>query len=118
MCTTDDEIDIGTDPRPAGRFGRTMGWIRDRVRRAEDEALNDLARAESVARGKRLCRRCGEALGDEPGETCGLLDRRLCYSCDVTWLEDKVLWPLVDRLHRKGARKALRRLVRRVKELV
>ncbi len=115
MCTTDD---IETDPRPAGRFRLAAEWIRDRIGRAEDEAMVDLVKAESIARGRRLCRRCGSALGDEPGETCGLLCRRLCYGCDTMALESKVLEPLVRRLGRRGARKALRKLVRRAKALV
>jgi hypothetical protein len=82
------------------------------------EALSKWVRGRALASGKDLCRRCGCVVGDEPGETCGLLDRRLCYACDVTWLEDEVLRPLVKRLRRRGTRRALRRLVRRAKALV
>lgn len=120
MCEAMDEF----GDRP-GLLGSAWGWFRrrgaeeaSRMTEAEQEEATNAIRGWAMVRGKTLCRECGAILGDEPGETCGLLDRRLCYSCDITWLEDRILRPLVERLRRRGARKALRKLVRRAKALV
>jgi hypothetical protein len=55
------------------------------------------------------CRACGTLIDLEDGEE-SVTRRRVCCSCENTWLERDILVPLVERLGRKAARKALRRL--------
>jgi hypothetical protein len=72
---------------------------------------------DQVTAGKATCRKCRAVIGDEPGESCGLLHRRWCYSCDATWIETTVLHPLADRVGPRTARRALRRLVTTIEAL-
>lgn len=102
-------------------YADAIAWFRERPNELSEPLLDadlNLIRAHAVAQGKALCRSCREILGDEPGESCGLLDRGLCAICDAQWTEDRVLWPLIEILGRKRARKALRKLVRKAKDLV
>jgi hypothetical protein len=54
------------------------------------------------------CERCG-AYRSEDDAAC---HRRWCGPCDLQWLEEQIAWPLVARMGRRGARKALKSLVR------
>lgn len=64
--------------------------------------------ARESARALR-CERCGGIRGDEDEAT---MHRRWCSTCDLSWVEGAILAPLVARLGRRGARKALKALVR------
>jgi hypothetical protein len=71
-------------------------WLRDRDARRDDAA------------GRPRCRECGAVRKEDDG----VMHRHLCSSCDLQWIEDSICWPLIARLGRKGARKALLSLVR------
>ncbi|HWD08136.1 MAG TPA: hypothetical protein VHA57_03470 [Actinomycetota bacterium] len=69
----------------------------------------DLADLRRQLRGEAEdCERCGSAR--EEGDAT--MHRRWCAPCDLRWIESRICRPLVARLGRRGARKALRALVR------
>ena len=124
MCRSVDDIDGG----PGGRLRAAVEWFRrmagpepepgpGRLSDEEIAAARAGIQARALLKGERLCRRCMAVLGTEPGETCGLLDRTVCWSCDSRWVESHVILPLIEVLGRKAARRALKRLVDRVDEL-
>lgn len=77
----------------------------DRVR----EMQRKIYSAEIAAGVLVRCGACGAMTRPADGEN-GILRRGWCLGCENQWIEDNVLLPLVERLGRKGARKALRRL--------
>lgn len=122
MCERSDDI----DGRP-GPIRAAMDWLTGRSDPGDagpdsigEEGLRAAEagiRARELLRGRKLCRKCMCRLGDEPGETCGIIDRGVCWSCDSSWLEDKVLWPLIEALGHKASKRALKRLVRQAEEM-
>jgi hypothetical protein len=123
MCTTTDEI--GAAARPAGFFRSAWAWLRGRTdpgptRRADPEpdiVMPDIEDAAAVARwlrqkdrqsGKPMCERCGSLRSEDDA----IMHRRWCGSCDTEWVEESILSPLVARMGRRGARRALKALAR------
>lgn len=99
--------------------GRRGGWLRaawGRLRGRPAPAAPgpvDWSEAERSWLRRRdeglpRCERCG-SLRSEDDAT---MHRRWCGNCDLQWIEEQICAPLVARLGRRGARKALRALVR------
>lgn len=63
------------------------------------------------ALGLPLCRQCGTITDPYEGE---YLHAGWCDTCSMTWLETRIIAPLVGALGQRGTRKALARLVRRL----
>jgi hypothetical protein len=64
----------------------------------------------------RTCARCGVIL--EESEDSDSLHEGWCYPCDSAWFESQICRPLVKRLGKRGACRALAKFVREVKRLV
>jgi hypothetical protein len=67
------------------------------------KAMPAIVRREYERTGAPLCRKCHHGRSGADG---GLLQRRLCYSCDARVIE-RIICRLIER---KGHRKALRAL--------
>jgi hypothetical protein len=102
------------DPEPA-----RPAWLDDEeeMKRRASIAHHQHA-ARCLAEGVPLCARCEQPLDPVEREDGGPLHPAWCWTCSQMWVEEAVLAPLVDRLGRRGARRALRRLVSEVKRLV
>ena len=72
------------------------------------EWLKERDAARDRRAGRPRCERCGSVRAEDDA----IMHRRWCSSCDTSWVEDWVLYPLVARLGRKGARAALVALVK------
>lgn len=84
-------------PEPAGKPGPVDDLAADR------EWFRERAKANLPR-----CEECGGVRTDAEA----IMHRRWCSSCDMQWVEDWILYPLIARLGRKGARRALTALVR------
>jgi hypothetical protein len=88
----------GPPPAPPVRPGPDAGQVLD---------LEEWQHQRDRQRGMPMCEKCG-CRRDADG---GVLHRKQCGSCSLEWLEDTIAWPLVARMGRRGARRALKRLV-------
>lgn len=120
MKKTDDEIETG---RP-GLIRALWDWMTGRTPPAAaaeppDEpdpelsraALDELAvatRIRNCRAGMPMCERCGSRRGEDDST----MHRRWCESCDLTWIEEEICYPLVARMGRRKARELLKACVR------
>jgi hypothetical protein len=114
MCKTTDETEGRRCP-----LDSAIQWFRDRayglIASDDTEGLHDWHRGLSIAQGAKECKRCGVILESEDKDA---LHEDWCYSCDATWFDEAIIAPMVNRLGRRGAIRAFRRLVANVKALV
>ena len=120
MCERANEIGGRWD----GYLRKVLGWIGRRDPVEEGLAAPDDVGPDSLAAFKAWLRERDHMRDEKAGrpwcEECkapreeneGILHRRLCSTCDLRLMEDRYIWPLVMRLGRKGARRALASLVR------
>lgn len=124
-----------SEARPCGLVNRVKSWFAgpagpepgpDRPDWLDDadevERRQRIVHHEHVARclaeGITLCARCEQPLDPDDREDGGPIRPDWCWTCSTMWMEASILRPLVARLGRRGARRALRRLVREVQRLV
>jgi len=103
---------VSSDGRP-GAIRAALAWLMGRATpppapAAADHIAEERAWLRRQADNMPKCERCG-SLRSEDDAT---MHRRWCGNCDLLWLEEQICAPLVARLGRRGARRALRALVR------
>jgi hypothetical protein len=77
---------------------------------ADIRRVNRLFYDRDLATGELAACQCGTIY--RPAEDGANLWRGRCITCESNFLESEIVRPLVERLGRRGARKALRRLAR------
>jgi hypothetical protein len=86
----------GLDPEDPDGPAAFKAWIRERDHTRDERA------------GRPRCEQCGAVRTEDDG----IVHRRWCATCDLRWIEDIIVFPLVCRLGRKRARAALIALVK------
>ena len=95
-----------TEGRPCGladRFRAAVSWFN--ARGAPAAGLEPI----------RARKRCGIMLEPDDADS---MHEGWCYQCDARWFDSAICAPLVNRLGKRGACRALAKFVREVKRLV